>query len=158
MLFKDRLSILYWPSHFGWVWLTTPHPALSLWVSWRVFTFTCDLVSDLFNFSWEAGIGLTCCCINLSWKTVMGKEGEETPLKKKNPVKNCYDQFVRAPQSRTLSGSAVLSAGWHTLLLTYCEIEIASSMETEGAAAFQIRPLGSEEMVNSVPSSFMVQL
>lgn len=121
-----------------------------------------------FNFSWKAGIGLTCCCIHFPAKKNHGK-GRRNPLPKKKkklkkpyPVKN-YHQFVRIrlhpPQTRTLSGSAVLSAGWHTLLLTWCKIEIASSMETEGAAAFQVTSpwvTVPEKTVNSVLSSFKV--
>lgn len=87
---------------------------------------------------------------------------KKNKLKKPYPVKN-YHQFVRIrlhpPQTRTLSGSAVLSAGWHTLLLTWCKIEIASSMETEGAAAFQVTSpwvTVPEKTVNSVLSSFKV--
>lgn len=95
MLFKERLCILHWPSHFSWGFLAALHPALTLCVSWHVFTFTYDLACDLFHVSCKARIGLTCCCIPLPRKKGLGKEGEEISFKKRtHPIKNGYDRCV----------------------------------------------------------------
>lgn len=149
------------------MWLGALHPTLTLCVSWWVFTFMYDLGCDRSTSPEKLGLVWLVAVFIFQRKKIMGKE-EETPcqkkkkLKKPYPVKN-YHQFVRIrlhpPQTRTLSGSAVLSAGWHTLLLTWCKIEIASSMETEGAAAFQVTSpwvTVPEKTVNSVLSSFKV--
>lgn len=80
--------------------------------------------------------------------------------KKKKKIRKLWGSICEnpSPQPGSLPGSAVLSAGWHSVLLAWFGTETAPWKESEGTAVFQVHPLadGSAEMVNSVLSSFKV--